>query len=147
MIVPLGGGGGVTRRAGLRRIKERLKNVSGASGVRYEPSVIRPRTVIADIDVGMFLGRAFPRGEGRIEIRWRPREGTDMRRVQWIDAEVSLGWHKDDDHSDLGTTHFQVDSGDEIGYGEGRIEVEAPLSFLETCFERLPDRLADTART
>lgn len=144
MVVLFAGGSGFTRRQGLRRIKERLENVPGMSRVRYEPSSIRPRSVIADIDIEMFLGRAFPRSEGRIEVLWRPHEGTDVQRMQWIDDAVSLGWHKDDDHPDLGTTHFQLESGTETHHEEGRIEVESPVSFLEVCLDRLPDRLAET---
>ena len=81
MVVLLAGGSGFTRRQGLRRIKERLENVPGTSHVRYEPSSIRPRSVVADVDVEMFLGRAFPRSEGRIEVLWRPRKGPDVQRV------------------------------------------------------------------
>lgn len=143
MVVLLADGSGFTRRQGLRRIKERLENVPGASRVRYEPSSIRPRSVIADVDLEMFLGRTFPRSEGRIEVHWRPREGTDVQRVQWFDDTVSLGWHKDDDHPDLGTTHFQLESGSEMHHEEGHIEVEAPVSFLEICLDRLPDRLEE----
>ena len=101
--------------------------------------------MIADVDVEMFLGRAFPRSEGRIEVLWRPREGTDVQRVQWSEDGMSLGWHKDDDHPDLGTTHFQLDSVEETHHEEGHIEVEAPVSFLEICLDRLPDRLEETA--
>jgi len=145
MVVLLAGGSGFTRRQGLRRIKERLENVPGASRVRYEPSSVRPRSVIADIDVEMFLGRAFPRSGGRIEVLWRPREGTDVQRVQWSEDGMSLGWHKDDDHPDLGTTHFQLDSAEETHHEEGHIEVEAPVSFLEICLDRLPDWLEESA--
>jgi len=144
MVILLAGGSGYSRREGLRRIKERLENVPGASRVRYVPSAIRPRTVVAEIDVEMFLGRAFPRSKGQIEVLWRPREGTDLQRVQWSDDTVSLGWHKDDDHPALGTTHFQRESGEETHHEEGRIDVEAPLSFLEICLDRLQDRLEET---
>jgi len=144
MVVLLAGGSGFTRREGLRRLKERLENVSGASGVRYEPSAIRPRSVLADIDVEMFLGRAFPRSDGRLEVLWRPREDTDVQRVQWSDDAVSLGWHTDDDHPDLGTTGFQLEVGAETRHKAGHIEVEAPVSFLEICLNRLPGRLAET---
>ena len=51
MVLLLAGGRGFPRREGLRRIKERLENAPGLSGVRYEPSRIRPRTVVADVDV------------------------------------------------------------------------------------------------
>lgn len=143
-MVLLAGGAGYTRRQGLRRIKERLVNVPGASGVRYEPSSLRPRRVVADIDAEMFLGRSFPRQQGRIEVLWRPRDGTDIQRVQWTDEAVSLGWHKDDDHPNLGTTHFQVEQAGTTGHERAGIEAEAPLSFLEHCLERLPERLDET---
>jgi hypothetical protein len=118
-----------------------LKNVPGFAAVRYDPSRLRPRTVVADVDVEMFLGRSFPRRRATVEVLWRPREGVDVQRFQWTDDAVSVGWHKDDDHPDLGTTHFQLESDTESIHEPGHIEVEAPLSLLETCLDRLPDRL------
>lgn len=144
MVLLLAGGGGFPRREGLRRIKERLETVPGLSGIRYEPSRIRPRTVVADVDVERFLGEDFPRNEAKLEVLWRPREGRDVQRIQWADGAVSLGWHKDDDHPDLGTTHFQIERDGDLEHEPGRIEVEAPLSFLETCLERLPEQVERT---
>ncbi len=89
----------------------------------------------------MFLGREFPRQQAKLEVMWRPRAGSDIQRVQWIDDTVSLGWRKDDDHEDLGTTHFQVESHGEVVHEPGSLEAEAPLSFLETCLRRLPTEL------
>lgn len=145
MVLLLAGGRGFTRREGLRRLKERMENVPGASAVRYTPSRLRPRTVVADVTIELFLGDAFPRQEAKLEVLWRPRDGTDVQRVQWTDEVVSLGWHKDDDHADLGTTHFQLESGGESVHEPGHIEVEAPLRFLERCLERLPEVLRQTS--
>lgn len=122
-----------------------MENVPGFDTIRYEPSRLRPRTVVADVDVEMFLGDAFPRQEANVEVLWRPREGSDVQRVHWADDGVSLGWHKDDDHPNLGTTHFQLESSDESVHEPGHIEVEAPLSFLEICLDRLPDQLRKTS--
>ncbi len=58
---------------------------------------------------------------------------------------MSLGWHKDDDHPELGTTHFQLETDDESVHEPGAIEVEAPLSFLEVCPERLLGELRQTS--
>ena len=146
MVIFLAGGRGFTRREGLRRLKERLENVPGFGNVRYDPSRLRPRTVVADVDVELFLGDSFPRTEAKLEVLWRPREGTDVQRVHWADDRVSLGWHKDDDHHDLGTTHFQLEIDDEVIHEPGHIEVEAPLSFLEICLERLPKELQKTSK-
>lgn len=145
MVVFLAGGRGFTRREGLRRLKERIENVPGFANIRYEPSRLRPRTVVADVDIEMFLGDTFPRQEAKVEVLWRPREGTDIQRVHWADEVVNLGWHKDDDHPDLGMTHFQFKSEDESVHEAGHIEVEAPLSFLEICLDRLPDHLRKTS--
>lgn len=144
MVLLLAGGRGFTRREGLRRLKERLDNVPGFTNVRYEPSRLRPRTVVADVHVEMFLGEPFPRTEAKVEVLWRPREGTDVQRVHWTDGVVNFGWHKDDDHPDLGTTHFQLEAGDESVHEPGGIEVEAPLSFLEICLDRLSEELRKT---
>jgi hypothetical protein len=144
MVIFLAGGRGYTRREGLRRLNERIVNTPGVSTVRYEPSRLRPRTVIGDVDVEMFLGEEFPRKEAQLEVTWRPREDVAVQRVHWVDDAVSLGWHKDDDHDDLGTTHFQCESADDRVHEPGHIEVEAPLSFLEICLNRLPDRLDET---
>src|SRR6056297_3727101 len=131
MVIFLAGGRGFTRREGLRRLKERMENVPGFNRVRYEPSRIRPRRVVADVAIEIFLSDSFPRTDATLEVLWRPREGTDVQRVHWVDARVSLGWHKDDDHPDLGTTHFQLETTDDSIHEPGEIEVEAPLSFFE----------------
>jgi len=144
MVIFLAGGRGFTRREGLRRLKERMENVPGFKSVRYEPSRIRPLNVIADVDIEIFLSDSFPRTDATLEILWRPREGTDVQRVHWADDRVSLGWHKDDDHSDLVTTHFQLETTDESVHDPGEIEVEAPLSFFEICLDRLPEELEKT---
>jgi hypothetical protein len=144
MVLFLVGGRNFTRREGLRRLKDRMKKTPGFSNVRYNPSRLRPRMVVVDVDIGMFLGKEFPRKHATVEVTWRPREDIDLHRVQWIDDKVSLGWHKDDDHPDLGTTHFQLESQHESYHESGSIEVEAPLSFLEICLDRLPDQLDKT---
>ncbi|MCU4743347.1 hypothetical protein [Natronoglomus mannanivorans] len=92
----------------------------------------------------MFLGEEFPRQEAKFEVLWRPRSGVDVQRVHWADDAVSLGWHKDDDHEELGTTHFQIESDNELVHESGDLEAEAPLSFLEICLRRLPAKLAQT---
>ncbi|QKY21756.1 hypothetical protein B4589_012560 [Halolamina sp. CBA1230] len=74
---------------------------------------------------------------------WRPHEGDDIQRVQYVDDAVSLGWHKDDDHPDLGVTHFQLAREGEVKHEPADIEVEAPLSVLEICLERLRKRLQE----
>ena len=145
MVLLLAGGRGFTRREGLRRLKERIENVPGATNVRYEPSGLRPRTVVADIDIEIYLGDAFPLQTATLEVFWRPREGRDVQRVQWANDIVSLGWHKDDDHPDFGTTHFQREAGDELVHEPGHIEAVAPLSFLEICLDRLPKALRATS--
>jgi hypothetical protein len=97
----------------------------------------------------MFVGDLFARDTGRIEVVWRPREETDLQRVRWIDDAVSLGWHKDRDHPERGTTHFQRETDDEsTPHREpAHIEVEAPLSILEICLDRRPDRIEATAES
>lgn len=116
----------------------------GATNVRYEPSRLRPQTVVADINIELFLGEPVPRSMGKLEVLWRPREGTDIQRVHWADDVVDFGWHKDDDHPELGTTHFQRTFGDETDYEARNIVVEAPLSFLEHCLDQLPEELRNT---
>lgn len=129
-------------------LKREGASPSGREGlftdVRYEPSRLRPRTVVADVDVELFLGNSFQRTKARAEVLWWPQEGTDVQRVHWADDVVNLGWHKDDEHPDLGTTRFQLEAGDEVVHEPGYIEVEAPLSFLEICLDRLPEELQQT---
>lgn len=140
-MVILLAGRGFTRRHGLSRVKNRLQNEPGCENVRLEPSRHRPRSVVADVDIEMFLGARFPRADARLVVAWRPRPERDVQRVQWADDVVSFGWHKDDDHPDLGTTHFQIEREGSVRHYPADIEVEAPLSFLEICLNRIPDRL------
>ena len=144
MVLFLAGGRGFTRREGLRRLKERLEKEPGCADVQYRPSRPRPRSVVATVDIELFLGEAFPRQEATVEVTWRPRGDTDIQRVHWADEAVSLGWHKDDDHEALGTTHFQIETDGELRHEPGHIDAEAPLSFLECCLQRLPETLEET---
>ncbi len=144
MVLFLAGGQGFTRREGLRRIKERLEKEPGFSTVQYRPSRLRPRSVVADIDIEIFIRDQFPRQQATLEVTWRPRADTDVQRVQWIDDTVSLGRHKGDHHEDLGTTHFQIETDGKLVHEPGQLEAEAPLSFLESCLGRLPEKIEET---
>lgn len=143
-MVVLLAGRGFTRRQGLTRIKNRLQKERGCENVRLEPSRYRPRSVIADVNIVMFLSERFPRSEAKLEVSWRPRTERDVQRVQWADEAGSFGWHKDDDHRELGTTHFQLERQGNVHHSPAGIEVETPLSFLEASLRRIPDRLDET---
>lgn len=84
----LAGGRGYTRREGLRRLKERLANTSGVSNVRYTSSRLRPRSVVGEVDVEVFLGAEFPRQDATLEVAWRPWDDTDAQRVHWSDDSL-----------------------------------------------------------
>jgi len=107
--------------------KNDSKKEPGFSDVRYRPSRLRPRSVVADVETEIFLGEEFPRQQATFEVTWRPRADIDVQRVQWADDVVSLGWHKDDDHEELGTTHFQIETDEELTHEPGHLEAEAPL--------------------
>lgn len=144
-----GRGGSVdTKKQLYQRIHNRLSTATPFADVRYVPSRIRPRRLVADVDAASFGGGSYPASTARLEIEFLLREDWDRYWIQWIEPERDLacGWHQDGTHPGLGTCHFQVEFPDGTTSRESAEFLDAhPLAVVERRLAELPERLRSLA--
>jgi len=135
-----------TQRTLLRDVHDRLTNQAGCEDVRYRPSRRRPRYVIADVDPTAFLSNSYDAATARLEIRfWYP-AGVDYEyyRLNWVEPErqLTLGFHQDADHPELGSCHLQLDYEDRPIDRHSATFLDAhPLAVLDHRLQQLPAAL------
>lgn len=134
-----------------RRIANRLQTDGYFETVQLRVAAPResgPYRVVARTDPRLVLDdEAYPVTTARIEVgfelRWN--EDYDHYWLNWIEPERDflLGWHQDDDHSDLGAVHLQVNQGGGLIEHLAAMFIEAhPMAILEARMEQLPDALS-----
>ena len=138
--------GGLSRRQRLyRRIHRRLGDQPEFDRVRYAPSAIRPRRVVADVDPTIFVGEAYPADTARLEIEFDPRIERDHYWIEWIEPEhgFACGWHQDATHDELGECHWQIDRRSDDGPERETASFvdEHPLAVFERRMAELPEKL------
>lgn len=140
-----GDGGSVdTKKQLYQRVHNRLSSATPFADVRYVPSRIRPRRVVADVDAAAFVGESYPASTARLEIEFLLREDWDRYWIQWIESERDLacGWHQDETHPELGTCHFQVEFPDgSTTRDSAEFLDEHPLVIVERRLDELPRKL------
>lgn len=103
--------GGAGNPALYRTLKDILNRQSEVVAVWFEPDAIQKRYLAAEIDpqrVDPPTGPAAP----RLTVHWKRTTPHTEFRVDYADPNIPFhcGWHRDDDHSDLGETHFQYET-------------------------------------
>lgn len=132
-----------TQRTLLRAVHDRLSKQPGCENVRYRPSRRRPRYVVADVETGLFLGDAYDVAKARLELRyWYPDDVQhEYYRINWVEPErnLTVGFHQDADHPDLGPCHVQLDYEDTPveRRAAGFLDVH-PIAVLERRLQQLP---------
>jgi len=136
-----------TQRTLLRAIHDRLSKQAGCKAVRYEPSRLRPRTVVANVEPTTILGTEYDIETARLEVRfWYPEDiDYEYYRLNWIEPtqDLMLGFHQDADHPGLGRCHLQLDFEGETVDRQSAVFLDAhPLAVLEQRLQQLPSILS-----
>ncbi|MFD1570845.1 hypothetical protein [Halorubrum laminariae] len=123
--------------AGLRDVLDRHPAVTS---VGYEPDSISKefvRATVAPARIEPPTGSESP----VIEVEWRFRGNTEYYRIHYADPNTGFncGWHRDTDHPDLGSVHFQYEprNTEDAGHVRWEFEKSAPTEILWTALERL----------
>ena len=131
-----------------RTIKDVLKRRAETTTVTYEPDSIQRRYLAAEIDPMRVVPATGPESP-TLTVRWKTAPPHERFRIDYADPNTGFhcGWHRDDDHPELGPIHFQLQhSGTEEPRREpARFEVDTPTRILWACLDRLfgevfPDR-------
>lgn len=93
---------------GLRDVLNRHPKITT---VGFEPDSISKefiRATVAPARIEPATGPDSP----ILEVEWRFRQETEYYRIHYADPNTgsNCGWHRDEDHPDLGPVHFQYEN-------------------------------------
>ena len=90
---------------GLRDVLQRQPEVTT---VNYEPDTISKKFLRAKIDPSRINPPTGPQSP-KLDVEWRYNQREQYYRIHYADPNTGFncGWHRDDDHSDLGSIHFR----------------------------------------
>jgi hypothetical protein len=134
---------------GLRDVLRRQPEVTT---VTYQPDSIGKRSLRAEIAPERVDPPTAPESP-TLDVEWRFADGDSQYRIHYADPNTgfSCGWHRDEDHPDLGAVHFQYEDPGTGGttHESARFESSVPTEILwravERLFEqRLPSLTADS---
>lgn len=115
-----------------------LERVPQIVEVRYLSDVVEARELRATFDPDRLEPPTGPESP-RLDIEWVRSETDDWFRVDFSDPNTGFhaGWHQDEDHPDLGRTHFQYSVDNEVEYRSVSFRHTTPSLILWEIVERL----------
>lgn len=128
-------------------LKDILQRYPRTTSVMYEPDSITKRTIRADVDPARVVPPTGPRPP-TLEVEWRFDGEEQQYRIHYADPNTGFncGWHRDDDHPDLGPVHFQyvLPQSSQPRHERAHVEKEIPTEILwevlDTLFhDRIPE--------
>jgi hypothetical protein len=127
---------GAENPALYRTLKDVLERQAEVTAVRFEPDAIQKRYLVAEIDPHRVVPPTGPESP-RLEVHWKQTPPHDEFRVDYADPNTGFhcGRHRDEDHRDLGTTHFQYRTASMASppYEEAVFEAASPPKLLWEC--------------
>lgn len=130
-----------------KRVATRLRRESGVKSVDADPSPMRPVRLTATLDRTIFFDTESNAGTAKLVFEWRPHPERDEFRIQYTEPGEpwSCGWHQDQTHEHLGSSHFQVDheTWDTPHRESASLTDSNPMAILETCLNLLRKRVPD----
>lgn len=130
---------GQTDDSVYRGLEDVLRRHPAVTTVSYEPDGIVKRYLRAAIAPNRVDPPTGPESP-RLDVAWRFVDEESYYRIHYADPNTGLncGWHRDDDHPDLGSVHFQYECPAAGNEREPvRFDSEIPTEILWTALERL----------
>ena len=123
--------------SGLRDVLQRYPTITT---VAFEPDSIAKEFLRATVRPA----RITPSSGSEppvIDVEWRFDGETEYYRIHYADPNTGFncGWHRDDDHSDLGATHFQYErpTDDAPTHEAAAFDATTPPKILWECLDDL----------
>ena len=115
-----------------------LDRVPQVTAVEYVPDDIEAKQLRAIFDPARLDPPTGP-DSPELTIKWYRQDPHDWFRINYTDPNTGFhaGWHQDEDHPDLGRTHFQYSVDDEEGRWGITFEHETPSLILWEIVEDL----------
>ncbi|ESS10059.1 MAG: hypothetical protein A07HN63_00270 [uncultured archaeon A07HN63] len=121
-----------------RELRDVLRRQPEITETWYEPDAVQQRYLAASIAPDRVDPPTGPDAP-RIEVRWQAGPQTRFR-IDYADPNTGFhcGWHRDDDHPDLGETHFQYERPDDAPIHEAvDLSATTPPKCLWACLDEL----------
>lgn len=133
---------GVTDSTVYHGLRDVLNRQPEVVSVEYRPDSISKRYLQATIDPDRLPVDAGP-SPPRLEVEWRFVGDEPYYRIHYHDPNTGFncGWHRDNDHPELGPVHFQYErsAAEERTYRSAAFEKSAPTEILWEAVDRLFD--------
>jgi hypothetical protein len=115
-----------------------LDRVPQITAVEYVPDEIAAKQIKATFDPNRLEPPTGPKAPILV-IAWYRQTPHDWFRVNYSDPNTGFhaGWHQDEDHQDLGHTHFQYSTDDETERWSVTFDHETPSLMLWEMIETL----------
>ncbi|GGL44167.1 hypothetical protein GCM10009037_29500 [Halarchaeum grantii] len=128
-------------------LKDVLRRYPTVTTVAYEPDSIVKKFLRAQVDPNRVFPPTGPDAP-TLDVEWRFTTDDQYYRIHYADPNTGFncGWHRDDDHPELGPVHFQYENPVTGGnkHERANFEKELPTEVLWTALDRLFDeRLPD----
>ena len=131
---------GTTDSSVYEGLRDVLKRHPVTTNVVYKPDSIVKRYLQAEIDPDRVVPPTGPETP-TLDVEWRFRDEESSYRIHYADPNTGFncGWHRDDDHPELGPLHFQYENPQlgADGHERARFSKTVPTEILWTALERL----------
>jgi hypothetical protein len=131
---------GTTDSSVYEGLKDVLQRHPFITTVTYEPDSIVKQFLRAQIDPSRVVPATGPESP-ILDVEWRFVGNEPYYRIHYADPNsgFNCGWHRDDDHPDLGPVHFQYDNPETGEREHERIQFEKtiPTEILWIALDRL----------
>ena len=122
---------------GLRGVLDRQPEITA---VQYEPDSIIKAWLRATIDPDRVRPPTGPETP-ELRVEWRFHSDAVYYQIHYYDPNTGFncGWHRDDDHPDLGPVHFQYENPTTGEYNHERVQFSktVPTEILWEAGDRL----------
>lgn len=122
-----------------------LERVPQVTAVEYEPDPVTARRLRATFAPTRLEPPTGPEAP-TVKITWYRQSPDDWFRVDFTDPNTGFhaGWHQDEDHPDLGRTHFQYSTPDESDRWGVSFDHETPSLVLWEIVESIVEDVHPT---
>ena len=131
---------GVTDSTVYEGLKDVLQRQPEVTSVEYQPDSISKTLLRATIDPNRVPVPTGPKSPA-LDVEWRYYRDKPYYRIHYHDPNTGFncGWHRDDDHPDLGPVHFQYEYPEtgESDYGSAQFAKTVPTEILWEAIDRL----------
>lgn len=121
-------------------LKDILKRHPVITDVGFQPDSISKRYIQATVAPDRLDPPTGPEPP-TIEVEWRFRKNSAYYRIHYADPNTGFncGWHRDEDHPDLGSVHFQYENPQlsEVDHIRTDFKKAVPTEILWIALQRL----------